>query len=81
MLLFGVVVGVLLLLTGLLLMVLIALGVGLLPNGADSSLVGVDARSFMAICAALCLASGMTLVGLGLGHWQQPKHEETADQQ
>ena len=64
--------GVLLTTAGLLFVLLMAMGVGLTPSGADDALVGVDIRSLLTIAAGLCLACGITLIGLGFGHWQRP---------
>ena len=69
---FGFLAGVLLTATGLLMVLLIAMGVGLTPDRADAAILGVDVRSFLTIAAGLCLACGITLVGLGFGHWQRP---------
>ena len=69
----GILAGVLLLAAGLLMLLLIALGIGLMPDGADASLLGVDIRSFMTIAAALGRASGIPLVGLNVGDWKPPK--------
>lgn len=69
---FGFLSGVLLMATGLLMLLLIAMGAGLTPDRADAALLGVDVRSFLTIAAGLCLACGITLVGLGFGHWQRP---------
>ena len=69
----GFLAGALLMAAGLLLLLLIAMGIGLMPDGADASLLGVDIRSFMTIAAGLSLASGITLVGLNVGHWKHPK--------
>ncbi len=74
----GFLAGVLLMAAGLLLLLLIAMGIGLMPDGADASLLGVDIRSFMTVATGLCLASGITLVGLSFGHWQHPKHGRKA---
>ena len=76
----GFLAGVLLATAGVLLLLLIAMGVGLTLDGTDTSLVGVNVRSFLTIAAALCLASGITLVGLGFGHWQHPRPEGTPGQ-
>jgi len=73
----GFLAGALLMAAGLLLLLLIAMGFGLMPDGADASLLGVDIRSFMTVATGLCLACGITLVGLSFGHWQHPRHEET----
>jgi hypothetical protein len=69
----GFLAGALLMAAGLLLLLLIAMGIGLMPDGADASLLGVDIRSFMTIAAGLSLASGITLVGLNVGDWKHPK--------
>jgi hypothetical protein len=69
----GFLAGALLMAAGLLLLLLIAMGIGLMPDGADASLLGVDIRSFMTIAAGLSLASGITLVGLNVGDWKRPK--------
>ncbi len=45
----GFLAGVLLMAAGLLLLLLIAMGIGLMPDGADASLLGVDIRSFMTV--------------------------------
>ena len=68
----GFLAGVLLTATGLLMVLLIAMGVGLTPDRADAAILGVDVRSFLTIAAGLCLACGVTLAGLGFGHWQRP---------
>jgi hypothetical protein len=73
---FGFVAGVLLVAFGLLLLLLIAAGIGLTPDHQDAALLGVDTRSFMTVAAGLCLASGITLVGLGFGEWKHPKPPE-----
>jgi len=65
--------GVLLTAAGLLMLLLIAMGIGLTPDGTDALLLGVDIRSFMTIAEGLGLASGITLVGLNVGHWKHPK--------
>jgi hypothetical protein len=65
-------VGVLLAMAGAVLLLLVAMGVGLAPDGTDSQIVGVDARSWLTIGAGLLLACGITLVGLGFGRWQHP---------
>jgi hypothetical protein len=75
----GFLAGVLLATVGVLLLLMIAIGVGVTGDGGDATLMGVDVRSFMTIAAALCLASGVTLVGLGYGNWQHPRHEGTPD--
>jgi hypothetical protein len=62
---------------GVLLLLLMAMGIGLMPDGADASLLGVDIRSSITVAAGLCLASGITVFGLSFGHWQHPRHEET----
>jgi drug/metabolite transporter (DMT)-like permease len=69
---FGFPAGVLLALLGLMFMALVAMGTGLGPSGMDKSLYGVDARAALTIAAGLCLAVGVTLVGLGFGHWRRP---------
>ena len=69
----GFLAGVLLVAAGLLMLLLIALGIGLMPDGADASLLGVDIRSLMTIAAGLGLASGITLVGLNVGDLKHPK--------
>ena len=69
----GFLAGVLLMAAGLLMLLLIAMGIGLMPDGADASLLGVDIRSFMTVVTGLCLASGITLVGLNVGHWTAPE--------
>jgi hypothetical protein len=71
----GFLAGVLLMAAGLLMLLLIAMGIGLMPDGADASLLGVDIRSFMTVVTGLCLASGITLVGLNVGNWTHPKHQ------
>jgi hypothetical protein len=68
----GLLAGVLLTATGLLLVLLFATGFGLMPDGTDAAVLGVDVRSFLTVAAGLCLACGITLVGLGFGHWQHP---------
>ena len=70
----GFLAGVLLMAAGLLMLLLIAMGIGLMPDGADASLLGVDIRSFMTVATGLCLASGITLVGLNVGHWTAPRN-------
>jgi len=70
---FGFFAGVLLMAAGLLMVLLIAMGIGLTPDSTDALLLGVDIRSFMTIAAGLGLASGITLVGLNVGHWKHPR--------
>ena len=68
----GVPAGVMLVLLGLLFIGLLALGTGLGPGGSDASVYGVNARAVLTIGAGLCLAVGVTLFGLGFGHWRRP---------
>jgi disulfide bond formation protein DsbB len=65
--------GVLLTAAGLLMLLLIAMGIGLTPDGTDALVLGLDIRSFMTIAAGLALAGGITHVGLNVGHWKHPK--------
>ena len=62
----GFLAGVLLMAAGLLMLLLIAMGIGLMPDGADASLLGVDIRSFMTVVTGLCLASGITRSSLDI---------------
>ena len=65
--------GVLLAAAGLLFVLMLAMGTGLMPDGTDATLVGVDLRSLLTVAAGIFLAGGITLVGLGFGHWRRPQ--------
>jgi hypothetical protein len=68
----GVLVGTLLAAIGAVLVVALLAGVGL-PESASTAVQGDGGlRPVLAVTAGLAMASGMTLLGLALGHWRRP---------
>lgn len=69
----GVLVGTLLAALGAVLAVALLAGVGL-PDSASAAVQAGDGglHTVLAVTAGLALASGVTLLGLGMGHWRRP---------
>lgn len=70
----GMVVGTLLAAIGAALAVALIAGLGA-PEGGSAVATAPDGgelRTVLAVAAGLALASGFTLLGLGMGHWSRP---------
>lgn len=70
----GMVVGTLLAAIGAALAVALIAGLGAPEGGSAVATApdGGDLRTVLAVAAGLALASGFTLLGLGMGHWSRP---------
>ena len=68
----GMVVGTLLAAIGAALVVALLAGLGASDAAVATAPDGGELRTVLAVAAGLALASGFTLLGLGMGHWSRP---------